>query len=123
MEPKRLLIGSGYYHVMDISHILIKEQAKHFHNTFLQVVNEFGIVGLVLVVWFYLRILKCSFFIVFLTESSTAEKTLVLLPIALMFYYMLEVGIFKIVDTADFRNTFFFFICGMLAGTAREKII
>ncbi len=121
IEPKRLLIGSGYYQVMDISHILIKEQAKHFHNTFLQVVNEYGMIGLALAVWFYLRMLMSSIRILFTTGSSLAEKMLILLPIAMMFYYMLEVGIFKIVDTADFRNTFFFFICGILTGAVKEN--
>ena len=123
LEPKRLLIGSGYYHVMDISHTLIEEQAKHFHNTFLQVVNEFGLIGLGLVLWFYMRILSCSFRVVFKAGKRipTEEKMLVMLPLALMFYYMLEVGIFKIVDRADFRYTFFYFICGMLVGTIREK--
>ena len=123
LEPKRLLIGSGYYHVMDISHTLIKEQAKHFHNTFLQVVNEFGLIGLTLVIWFYLRIAICSIRLIFQMDEkvSIADKMFVLLPISLMFYYMLEVGIFKIVDRADFRNTFFFFICGMFVGLVREK--
>ena len=65
----------------------------------------------------------CSYEVVFENDKriSTEEKMLVLLPVSLMFYYMLEVGIFKIVDRADFRNTFFFFICGMLVGVVREK--
>ena len=46
---------------------------------------------------------------------------LILVPLMLMFYYMLEVGIFKIVDMADIRNTVFYFACGMLTGTAYEK--
>lgn len=125
LEPKRLLIGSGYYHVMDISHSLIEEQAKHFHNTFLQVVNEFGLIGLGLVIWFYMRMLICSFTVVFKAGKRipTEEKMLVMLPLALMFYYMLEVGIFKIVDRADFRYTFFYFICGIQVGTMRERLM
>ena len=122
MEPKRLLIGSGYYHVMDISHTLIKEQAKHFHNTFLQVVNEFGLIGLALVVWFYLRILILSFRMIFRTDERVAagDKMLSLIPIGLMCFFMLEVGIFKIVDMANFTFTFFYFICGMLTGVAKN---
>ncbi len=124
-EPKRLLIGSGYYHVMDVSHTLIKEQAKHFHNTFLQVVNEFGLIGLGLVVWFYIRILICSFQIIFKADNRipTEEKMFVMLPLAMMLYYMLEVGIFKIVDRADFRFTFFYFISGMLVGVVRKRYL
>ena len=123
MEPKRLLIGSGYYHVMDISHTLIQEQAKHFHNTFLQVVNEFGLPGLALVIWFFLRILKRSFCLIFDCgeDVSAGEQMMILLPLSLMFFFMLEVGIFKIVDMANFNFTFFYFICGMLVGIAAEK--
>ncbi len=123
MEPKRLLIGSGYYHVMDISHTLIREQAKHFHNTFLQVVNEFGLMGLVLVVWFFLLMLKYAFRMTFETDESVpaGDQMLILLPLALMFFFMLEVGIFKIVDMANFTFTFYYFACGMLAGIVRGR--
>lgn len=123
MEPKRLLIGSGYYHVMDISHTLIREQAKHFHNTFLQVVNEFGLIGLALVIWFFLLIMKYAFWMIFAPGEgiSTGDQMLALLPLALMVFFMLEVGIFKIVDMANFNFTFYYFACGMLAGAARGR--
>ena len=123
MEPKRLLIGSGYYHVMDISHTLIREQAKHFHNTFLQVVNEFGLIGLALVFWFFLWTLKCAFRMIFQPEGdiSPGNQMLTLLPLALMGFFMLEVGIFKIVDMANFNFTFYYFACGMLAGAVRGR--
>ena len=122
LEPKRLLIGSGYYHVMDHSHKLITEQAKHFHNTFLQVVNEYGVIGLFLVLLFYWKTIIISIYMVFCPDGRVKlnEQMMILVPCALMFYYMLEVGIFKIVDMADFRNTFFFFSCGMLTGTFQE---
>jgi O-antigen ligase len=118
LEPKRLLIGSGYYHVMDISHQLISEQAKHFHNTFLQVINEFGIIGLVLVLWFYWRILLAVFHLTITpTEAvSASNQMLILVPLMLIFYFMLEVGIFAIIDMANIRNTVFYFTCGMLIG-------
>jgi len=124
LEPKRLLIGSGYYHVMDISHQLIYEQAKHFHNTFLQVINEFGIIGLILVLWFYWRILSTSFrFIVVPAEVvSAGDQMQVLVPLILMFYFMLEVGIFAIIDMANIRNTVFYYACGMLVGVYQEKM-
>ena len=123
MEPKRLLIGSGYYHVMDISHTLIREQAKHFHNTFLQVVNEFGLIGLALVIWFFLWTMKCAFRMIFQPEGdiSPGNQMLTLLPLALMGFFMLEVGIFKIVDMANFNFTFYYFACGMLAGAVRGR--
>ena len=123
IEPKRLLIGSGYYHVMDISHTLIREQAKHFHNTFLQVVNEFGLIGLALVIWFFLWTLKCAFRMIFQPEGdiSPGNQMLTLLPLALMGFFMLEVGIFKIVDMANFNFTFYYFACGMLAGAVRRR--
>lgn len=123
MEPKRLLIGSGYYHVMDISHTLIREQAKHFHNTFLQVVNEFGLIGLALVIWFFFWTIKCAFRMIFQPEGniSTGDQMLTLLPVALMGFFMLEVGIFKIVDMANFNFTFYYFACGMLAGAVRGR--
>ena len=123
MEPKRLLIGSGYYHVMDISHTLIREQAKHFHNTFLQVVNEFGLPGLILVIWFFLRLLMHAYRMVFDAGEgvSAGEQMLILLPLALTFFFMLEVGIFKIVDMANFNFTVYYFVCGMLVGVAKDR--
>ena len=123
IEPRRLLVGSSYDHVMDISHQLIREQAKHFHNTFLQVINEFGILGLLLVLWFYFRILfhVYSLGMVPNTAVSAGDQMLMIVPLMLMFYYMLEVGIFKIVDMANIRNTVFFFACGMLTGIARDR--
>jgi hypothetical protein len=123
LEPKRLLIGSGYYHVMDISHQLIKEQVKHFHNTFLQVINEFGIIGLLLVLWFFWRMLRHAYHLTVASNDTVpvGDQMLVLVPLMLMFYFMLEVGIFKIVDTANIRNTVFYFACGMLTGVSRDS--
>ena len=123
LEPKRLLIGSGYYHVMDISHQLIKEQAKHFHNTFLQVINEYGIIGLLLVLWFFWRMLLYAYHLTVASNDTVpaGDQMLVLVPLMLMFYFMLEVGIFKIVDTANIRNTVFYFACGMLTGVSRDS--
>lgn len=122
LEPKRLVIGSGYYHVMDISHQLIREQAKHFHNTFLQVINEFGMIGFILVLWFFCCILNAAFHLTVVPAGSVSvsDQILVLVPLMLMFYYMLEVGIFKIVDMANIRNTVFYFACGMLTGVSRD---
>jgi O-antigen ligase len=125
LEPKRLLIGSGYYHVTDISHQLIKEQVKHFHNTFLQVINEFGIIGLLLVLWFFWRILMAAYRLAVILSGSvpSGDQMLVLVPLMLMFYFMLEVGIFAIIDMANIRNTVYFYACGMLVGVSPEKIV
>jgi len=125
LEPKRLLIGSGYYHVTDISHQLIAEQVKHFHNTFLQVINEFGIIGLLLVLWFFWRILMAAFRLTVILSGSVSsgDQMLVLVPLMLMFYFMLEVGIFAIIDMANIRNTVYFYACGMLVGVSPEKIV
>ena len=122
LEPKRLLIGSGYYHVTDISHQLIKEQVKHFHNTFLQVINEFGIIGLLLVLWFFWRILMAAYRLSVILSGSvpSGNQMLVLVPLMLMFYFMLEVGIFAIIDMANIRNTVFYFTCGFLIGSSQN---
>lgn len=124
MEPKRLLIGSSYDHVMDISHQLIREQAKHFHNTFLQVINEFGILGVLLVLLFFWRMMLHSFRLTILPSEtvSTGDQMLVLVPLMLMFYFMLEVGIFKIVDMANIRNTVFYFACGMMTAVSYDRM-
>jgi hypothetical protein len=47
----------------------------------------------------------------------------VLVPLMLMFYFMLEVGIFAIIDMANIRNTVYFYACGMLVGVSSEKIV
>ncbi len=123
LEPKRILLGSTYDHVMDISHQLVtKAQMKHFHNTFLEVVNEYGVPGLLLVIGFFLLILWRAFQIVFDSGDVMKlwEKMMVIPPLLLMFYFMLECGIFAIIDMAEIRGAFFFFICGMVTGTARK---
>lgn len=122
-EPKRIVIGSGYYHVMDISHQLIREQAKHFHNTFLQVINEFGIVGLIMVLWYFCCILTAAFRLTVIPDASASvgDQMLVLVPLMLMFYYMLEVGIFAIIDMANIRNIMFYLSCGMLTGVSYDQ--
>ena len=123
LEPKRFVIGSGYYHVMDISHQLIREQAKHFHNTFLQVINEFGIVGLIMVLWYFCCILTAAFRLTVIPDASASvgDQMLVLVPLMLMFYYMLEVGIFAIIDMANIRNIMFYLSCGMLTGVSYDQ--
>ncbi len=123
MEPRRILLGSTYDHVMDISHQLVtKAQMKHFHNTFLEVVNEYGVPGLLLVISFFLLIFWRAFQIVFDNTGvfKLWEKMMVISPLLLMFYFMLECGIFAIIDMAEIRGAFFFFICGMVAGTAKK---
>ena len=122
-EPIRLLIGCSYEHKMDVSHELIQEWAHHFHNMFLEIINLFGIPGLLLVLWFYWILMKAIWRIVFLEGVSDCPKQLLFIPILVISgYYMLEAGIFT---DMDFRVAFFFFGCGMMAGAAqipeREK--
>ena len=109
--------------MMDISHQLIREQAKHFHNTFLQVINEFGIVGLIMVLWYFCCILTAAFRLTVIPDASASvgDQMLVLVPLMLMFYYMLEVGIFAIIDMANIRNIMFYLSCGMLTGVSYDQ--
>ena len=120
MDPRRLLIGSKIDEVMAISHSLIEEQAPNFHNCFLQVVNEFGLPALVIVVAFFLMMLRNSIAVAFQGEQSfTLQDQVLILPvIALMGYNLLEAKSF--VETL-FLSSFFFFACGMLTGVYHEK--
>ena len=123
-EPQRLLIGSSYDTYMDISHDTIWEPAHNFHNLILEVLNLFGLPGLALVVYFYICLAKRGLRLIFDSENrfSPAQQLTVLPTLALTGYYMLEAGIFT---DMDFRVAFFFFACGMMAGSAqipeREK--
>ena len=120
MEPSRLLYGAPIPNVMDISNSLIKEQATNFHNCFLQVVNEFGLPGLFLVLTFFFLVIKNGIFVIANRDQqfSIKEQMLILPVIAMMGYNMLEAESFC---GSDFRADFFFFACGMLTGVFREK--
>ena len=118
MEPARLLIGSSYEHKMDISHELIREWAHHFHNMFLEIVNLFGIPGLLMVFWFYWLLLKAVWRTVILDGVPDRPKQLLFVPLLVISgYYMLEAGLFT---AMDLRCAEFFFVCGMIAAIDAE---
>ena len=117
-EPIRLLIGCSYEHKMDVSHELIQEWAHHFHNMFLEIINLFGIPGLLLVLWFYWILMKAIWRIVFLEGVSDCPKQLLFIPILVISgYYMLEAGLFT---AMDLRSAEFFFLSGTLMGVETE---
>lgn len=120
LEPKRLLIGSSGSNVMRISNQLIKEQAAHFHNVFLQVINEFGLAGLLLVTWFFALMIHHSMSMLLSANGhfSPDEKFLAVPVLCFLFYYQLECGIFT---NLDYRAVFFFLACGVLTGCYKEK--
>jgi O-antigen ligase len=118
MEPARLLIGSSYEHKMDISHELIREWAHHFHNMFLEIVNLFGIPGLLMVFWFYWLLLKAVWRTVILDGVPDRPKQLLFVPLLVISgYYMLEAGLFT---AMDLRCAEFFFVCGMITAIDAE---
>ena len=117
-EPVRLLIGCSYEHKMDISHELIREWAHHFHNMFLEIINLFGIPGLLFVFWFYWLLLKAIWRIAFLGGIPDRPKQLLFIPILVISgYYMLEAGLFT---AMDLRSAEFFFLSGILMGVETE---
>lgn len=117
-QPVRLLIGCSYEHKMDISHELIWEWAHHFHNMFLEIINLFGIPGLLLVFWFYWLLMKAIWRVAFLEGISDRPKQLLFIPILIISgYYMLEAGLFT---EMDLRSAEFFFLSGTLMGIETE---
>ncbi len=120
MEPKRLLIGSSGSDVMRISNQLIKEQAAHFHNVFLQVINEYGLIGLGLVIGFFMLMIHHGVIMILSADDLFLpdEKMIVVPVFCLLLYYQLECGIFT---NLDYRVTFFFLSCGVLTGCYRDK--
>ena len=86
-------------------------------------INEFGIVGLIMVLWYFCCILTAAFRLTVIPDASASvgDQMLVLVPLMLMFYYMLEVGIFAIIDMANIRNIMFYLSCGMLTGVSYDQ--
>ena len=120
LDPSRLLWGAPMDNVMDISNSLIKEQVEDFHNTFLHVVNEFGLPALLLVMAFFLKVFMNGVDVV-LREAQRdwlQDKMLILPVVAMMGFNMLETKSFII---SDFTALFFFFACGMLTGVYRDR--
>ena len=120
-EPKRLLIGSSYEHKMDISHEMIREWAHHFHNMFLEIINLFGVPGLLLVLYFYWLMLKKIWRMTCRKEADGIfdfPKQLLFVPVLVISgYYMLEAGLFT---AMDYRSAAFFYVCGVLSGIEEE---
>lgn len=120
VEPQRLLIGSSYEHYLDISHANIREQAHNFHNMILEVLNLFGLPGLILAGWFYVLLIREAFVLVFEQRGlfPLPEKMMVLPIIGLSGHFMLEAGAFTDIN---FRVGFLFFSAGMLTGMERDR--
>ena len=120
MEPRRLLFGCRGSDVMRISNQLIREQAPHFHNIFLQIINEYGLIGLGLVLWFFVLMIHHGSVILLSADGrfSLDEKMLAVPVLCFLLYYQLEVGIFTFLD---YITVFFFLACGMLTGCFHEK--
>ncbi|MBQ6609872.1 MAG: hypothetical protein IJH70_05505 [Oscillospiraceae bacterium] len=119
LDPTRLLCGAPMDDVMDISNNLIREQAMDFHNCFLQVVNEFGLPALLLVLTFFFKVF-CDAVILTVQDSPNIrmqDRMLALPVVAMMGFNMLETKSFI---ASDFTALFFFFACGLLVGVYRE---
>ena len=108
-DPKRLLVGSSTDELMSISHELIPEQASHFHNMVLQIVNLYGLPGLGLALAFYLLIFLRCCHLVFHGQLQLSERMLILPIIVLPGFNLLEVGLFTDMSLCA---AWFFFCCG-----------
>ena len=121
LEPRRILIGSPVKDVMDISYSLIPENHwdSNFHNVFLDVINHFGAPALILVIIFYLLMIRYGMQLYFAEKNSFSiqEKLLVLPVVAFMGFHLLESTFIG----SDFCGLFLFYSCGMLTGTCRMK--
>lgn len=122
LEPKRLLIGSSGSDVMRISNHLIREQASHFHNVFLQVVNEYGLLGLALVTWFFFLLSHHGLRMLLSSDGRFRpdDKMLTVPVLGFILYYQLECGIFTYLD---YRAVFFFLVSGVMTGCYKEHLV
>ncbi len=110
-DPKRLLIGSSTDELMSISHELIPEQASHFHNMVLQIVNLYGLPGLGIAVVFYILIIQRCWQITLYGRHRISEIMLILPIIVLPGFNLLEVGLFT---DMSLWAAWFFFCCGQV---------
>ena len=120
LDPSRLLWGAPMNDVMDISNSLIPEQLEDFHNIFLQIVNEFGLPALLLVLAFFLKVFADGVVLVMQNPAGCRlqDRMLFLPVIAMMGFNMLETKSFI---ASDFTSLFFFFACGMLVGVYQDR--
>ena len=120
LDPSRLLWGAPMNDIMDISNSLIREQLEDFHNIFLQIVNEFGLPALLLVLAFFLKVFADGMALIIgdTLDCRLQDRMLFLPIIAMMGFNMLETKSFIV---SDFTSLFFFFACGMLVGVYRDR--
>ena len=118
-DPKRLLIGCLDEERMSVTNELLQPSAvSHLHNSFLDVLNNTGLPGLILALGFcvLLAVDACR---VFFTENAAvgiSEKVLTIPLAGIMGYSMLESLLFV---KQDFRSLSFFLICGYVIRYAR----
>lgn len=88
-----------------------------FYNSFIQVLMTTGLPGLALVLLFLVLVLYRGLRFSFCVSAPFSLRTLVLPIAATMPYFMLEAGLFSSIDV---RTLFYFLMCGMTLGAARE---
>ena len=89
----------------------------NFYNSFIQVLMTTGIPGLALVLSFLALVLYRGLRFSLGVGAPLGIRTLVLPVLATMPYFMLEAGLFSVIDI---RTLFYFLMCGMTVASSRE---
>lgn len=119
-RPQTLLIGTLDDHAMDIPNQLTGWSISNMHNLLLQILLLTGLPGLLLSLWFFVRLLGHSYTFCFRSPSAALpERCLMLIPFALLLISLLDVFIFVSGSTIDLL--FFlltgFALCAQLEAT------
>ena len=122
VDPLILLRGCLAKDSMSVTNVILASRGEpipHYHNFLLQVLILTGLPGLVLVLAFWVLLLRKGFRLFFSRDKRIplAARTLLLIPLASLIYGMFEACFFT--DT-DVRTLFFFLMSGMLMGRYYE---
>lgn len=92
-NPKILLLGQLDSNVMAKITEICGIEYQHMHNSFLQVLMLMGVPGLLFALWLTIRLALITIKLLF-GKSSTADKLLPLIPVALLVMSLVETMVF-----------------------------
>ena len=111
-EPIRILIGENddekmLYYANNV--VQTEQHFAHMHNFLLQTLMVTGLPGLLLVLWFCIRLAICCVHVFFQRQNHLADTVLVIPIACYLLFFQLESGLFTDVTVV---TLFFFLVAG-----------
>ena len=125
-DPRRILIGSYSFKMMDLPRQFMVYPYFHMHNLWLQVLMLTGLPGLLLVLAFCILLVWRMLRLFFSEAAGLAVKILTFPLVGTLIYGMFETILFtQCADdraNTDFRELFFFLVAGIVLAYSYELV-